>query len=69
MLSTILIGNNIVNIAASSLTTIFMQSVFNVSWIVSIGVGILTLVIIIFGEIIPKTVASIYADSIALGLC
>ena len=43
-----------------------MQSVFNVSWIVSIGVGILTLVIIIFGEIIPKTVASIYADSIAL---
>lgn len=66
MLSTILIGNNIVNIAASSLTTIFMQSVFNVSWIVSIGVGILTLVIIIFGEIIPKTVASIYADSIAL---
>ena len=68
MLSTILIGNNIVNIAASSLTTIFMQSVFNVSWIVSIGVGILTLVIIIFGEIIPKTVASIYADSIALAL-
>ena len=66
MLSTILIGNNIVNIAASSLTTIFMQSVFNVSWIVSIGVGILTLVIIIFGEIIPKTVASIHAESIAL---
>ena len=58
MLSTILIGNNIVNIAASSLTTIFIQSIFNVSWIVSIGVGILTLIIIIFGEIMPKTVAS-----------
>ena len=66
MLSTILIGNNIVNIAASSLTTIFIQSIFNVSWIVSIGVGILTLIIIIFGEIMPKTVASIHAESIAL---
>lgn len=66
MLSTILIGNNIVNIAASSLTTIFTQSVFDVSWIVSVGVGILTLLIIIFGEIIPKTIASIHAESIAL---
>ncbi|MCI9564705.1 MAG: HlyC/CorC family transporter [Eubacterium sp.] len=66
MLSTVLIGNNIVNIAASSITTIFTQSVFQISWIVSIGVGILTLVIIIFGEIIPKTIASIHAESIAL---
>jgi CBS domain containing-hemolysin-like protein len=66
MLSTILIGNNLVNIAASSLTTVFTQSVFHISWIVSIGVGILTLIIIIFGEVIPKTVASIYSESMAL---
>ena len=66
MLSTVLIGNNIVNIAASSLTTIFTQNVFHVSWIVSIGVGLLTLTIIIFGEIIPKTIATIHAESMAL---
>lgn len=66
MLSTVLIGNNIVNIAASSLTTILTQRLFHTSWIVSLGVGILTLVIIIFGEIIPKTVATIHAESIAL---
>lgn len=66
MLSTVLIGNNIVNIAASSLTTILTQRLFHTSWIVSLGVGILTLVIIIFGEIIPKTIATIHAESIAL---
>ncbi len=66
MLSTILIGNNIVNLAASSITTIFTQDVFHVSWIISIGVGLLTLIIIIFGEIIPKTIANMHAESIAL---
>lgn len=66
MLSTVLIGNNIVNISASAVTTVFTQSVFKTNWIVSIGVGILTLIIIIFGEIIPKTIASIHSDKIAL---
>lgn len=66
MLSTVLIGNNVVNISASAVTTVFTQSVFKVSWIVSIGVGILTLIIIIFGEIVPKTIASIHSDTLAL---
>ena len=65
MLSTILIGNNIVNIAASSITTIFVQRIF-ANWIVSIGVGILTILIIIFGEIIPKTVATMHSEKLAL---
>ncbi len=65
MLSTVLIGNNIVNIAASSITTIFTQHVFN-DWFVSIGVGVLTFLIIIFGEIIPKTIASMHAEPMAL---
>ena len=66
MLSTVLIGNNIVNIAASSLTTVLAQHIFDVNIVVSICVGVLTLVIIIFGEIIPKTVATLHAESIAL---
>ena len=66
MLSSVLIGNNIVNLTASSITTIFTQRVFNLSWAVSLGVGVITLAIIIFGEIIPKTVASLHAEFLSL---
>lgn len=65
MLSTVLIGNNIVNIAASSIATIFTQRIFS-DWFISVGVGVLTLLIIIFGEIIPKTIANMHAESMAL---
>ena len=65
MLSAILIGNNIVNISASSLVTILIQSILG-NWAVSIGTGILTVLVLIFGEITPKTAATIYADSLAM---
>lgn len=65
MLSTILIGNNVVNLAASSIATIFTQHTFQ-NWMISIGVGILTILIIIFGEIIPKTVATMHSEKMAL---
>ena len=65
MLSAILIGNNIVNISASSLATIFVQNVWG-NWAVSIGTGILTLFVLIFGEITPKTAATTFANSMAL---
>ncbi len=65
MLSAILIGNNIVNIAASSLATILAQNLFG-NYAVSIATGILTLLVLIFGEITPKTIATIYAEKISL---
>lgn len=65
MLNCILVGNNIVNISASSLTTVFIQDVFG-NWAVSIATGVLTLLVLIFGEITPKTLATIHGDSIAL---
>ena len=65
MLSAILIGNNIVNLSASSLMTIFSTNVFG-SRSVGIATGILTLLILIFGEISPKTMASVHAERIAL---
>lgn len=65
MLSAILIGNNIVNISASALATLFVQNRFGDIY-VSIGTGILTLVVLICGEIVPKTVATVKAEKLAL---
>lgn len=65
MLGAILIGNNIVNIFASSLTTTLALELFgNVG--VSICTGVLTLLVLIFGEISPKTLASVYSETLAL---
>jgi len=56
LLTTILIGNNIVNLTASALTTTFALKIGG-SYAVSYGTGILTLLILIFGEIVPKQLA------------
>lgn len=63
MLSTILIGNNIVNLSASSLTTTLAMAV---SVPVGIATGILTIVILLYGEIVPKTWAMLSSEKIAL---
>jgi len=65
MLSSILIGNNIVNLTASSIATALAINHFN-SVGVGIVTGILTALILIFGEITPKTVATIYAEKLSL---
>lgn len=65
MLSAILIGNNIVNLSASSLTTSIAYSFGG--YIVGIATGILTFLILVFGEITPKTLATLYADELSLG--
>ena len=67
LLSTILVGNNLVNIAASSLTTSFVISVFGNEGIgVALATGFVTLMILIFGEITPKTLASNNAEKFVL---
>lgn len=65
MLSAILIGNNVVNISASSIATTLAIKLFG-NMGAGIATGILTILILIFGEISPKTFATIYADRIAL---
>lgn len=65
MLSAILIGNNIVNIFASSLATILAIDIFGDIGS-GIATGVLTIVILIFGEVTPKTMATIRADSFSL---
>ena len=65
MLSTILIGNNIVNISASSVATTFAIRVWG-NYAVGFMTGALTLIVLIFGEIIPKTWAMNNSESISL---
>ena len=65
LLSTILIGNNIVNISASSLATTLTMRLFG-NTAVSISTGIITLLVLIFGEITPKTLATVHAEKMAL---
>ena len=65
MLSAILIGNNIVNLSASSLTTAFVIGVCGNAYI-GIGTGILTIVVLLGGEIIPKTWANLNSEKLAL---
>lgn len=65
MLSAILIGNNIVNISASALATTFTIKIFGNTY-VGIATGILTIVVLLFGEIIPKTWAVVNNEKIAL---
>ncbi len=65
MISTILIGNNIVNITASSVVTVWVTRCFG-NFAVGIGTGALTLLILLFGEIVPKSTAMIKAEKLAL---
>ena len=65
MLSAILIGNNIVNLSASAISTALAIRIFG-SVAAGISTGILTVLILIFGEITPKTIATIHSEKLAL---
>ena len=70
MLSAILIGNNIVNISASSLSTLmvtrWLAGTGLAAFAAGISTGVLTLTVLVFGEITPKTCATIHSEKIAL---
>ncbi len=65
LLATILVGNNIANILAGAITTTITAR-YTGSNIVGIGLGITTVVIIIFGELIPKTIGRTHAEKVAV---
>lgn len=64
MLSAILIGNNIVNTAVASLATTIAYRLGGTA--VAIASGLMTLLILLFGEITPKTMATIHAEKMSL---
>ena len=65
MLSAILIGNNVVNLSASSIATTLAIDMLG-SKGAGIATGIVTLLILVFGEISPKTIATIHAVPISM---
>ena len=72
LLSTLLIGNNVVNISASVLATTLVTAYFQqlglseVGAVIGVAIGVMTLFILVFGEITPKTVAIRNAERWAL---
>ncbi|HCR4030207.1 hypothetical protein OA40_18540 [Morganella morganii] len=64
LLSLILIGNNLVNIVASALATIVGMRLYGNAG-VAIATGVLTFVILIFAEVMPKTIAALYPQQVA----
>ncbi len=68
LLSSILIGNNLVNNAAASLTTMIAVSLLGEQSGVGAATMIITIIILIFGEITPKTLASQNAEKVSIGV-
>lgn len=66
LLSSILVGNNLVNIGASSLATMLAMEMFQGGSGVGIATAFMTIVILIFGEITPKTIAAQNAEKVSL---
>ena len=64
-LCAILIGNNLVNIASSSVATVIALSLFGDAG-VAVATGVMTVLLLIFGEIMPKQLAKQFCDSYAV---
>lgn len=65
LISSLLVGNNIVNISASAIATKIATDVFQDAG-VGIATGVMTLLILVFGEVIPKNVAAAHAENWAM---
>ena len=68
LLSTILIGNNIVNIASTTLATILFTAIFGGAKGPTLSTVIMTVLVLIFGEISPKSIAKDMPESFALAV-
>ncbi len=68
LLSTILIGNNIVNIASATIATVFFTNllVSGEQYGAIVSTVVMTIVVLIFGEVVPKTIAKQHSESFAL---
>lgn len=67
LLSTILVGNNVVNLTAASLSTLFFTDLLK-SYGPAVSTAVLTVVVLVFGEISPKSLAKENADGMAMAM-
>lgn len=66
LLAAILLGNNLVNVAAAALGTLMAVSAVGPAWGALVATIVVTTLILVFGEVIPKTFASQHAEGVAL---
>ena len=66
LLPTVLTGNNLVNVAAAALGTTLAGSYLSPNWAVGVSVGAVTVLLLLFGEILPKIIATKNAEGLAL---
>ena len=66
LLPTVLTGNNLVNVAAAALGTTLAGSYLSPNWAVGVSVGAVTVLLLLFGEILPKVIATKNAEGLAL---
>ena len=64
LISLVLIGNNLINIVASALATIVGMRLYGDAG-VAIATGVLTFIILIFAEVLPKSIAALYPERVA----
>ena len=65
LLSTILVGNNVVNMASASIATVVATAMFGASG-AAVATVVMTVLVLIFGEILPKTLAKENSENIAM---
>ena len=66
LLSTILVGNNVVNIAATSISTALFTSLIPGASGVAVATAVMTVLVLLFGEITPKTIAANNSEKVAI---
>ena len=65
MIGAVLLGNNLINILASAVTTEFLTRAIPGAWGVAAATGIMTVLVLVFSEVLPKTLAILRSDDVA----
>jgi Mg2+/Co2+ transporter CorB len=68
MIGAVLIGYNVLNILSSALATFVITKAVPGAWGVAIATGVMTVLVVVFVEVLPKTIAIVRADDVARGL-
>lgn len=65
MIGAVLLGNNLINILASSLATQVLTKAIPGAWGVAAATGVMTVLVLVFAEVLPKTLAIVRSDDVA----